>query len=146
VANPAQIKVEGMKELRKALRDLSDDKGWRAELREAYRAVSSLVEGEARSRAGSGQTTLAGTGASMGSRAIASIRGKGTTTGATLEGGKGVAWFGGWNFGSGGAYRQFPARRDPDYTMYAAVEEKRAQITDEFAEAVETALQQAFPE
>lgn len=146
MANPAQLKVEGMKELRKALRDMASDTTWRSELREAYRAVSSLVEGESRSRAGSGGSTLAGTGASMGSKALASIRGKGTTTGATLEGGKGIAWFGGWNFGSSGAYRQFPARRDPDYTMYAAVEEKRAQITDEFAEAVEAALQQAFPE
>jgi len=145
MAAKPEVKVEGIKELRKALRDMSDDKGWRGELREVYRAVSTLVEGEAQSRAGAGAVTISGTHASMGSRAIASIKGKGTTTGATLLGGTGVAWFGGWNFGSGGAHAQFPRKREPDYNLYVAVEDKREQITNEFAEAVEDALNRAFP-
>lgn len=145
MAAKPEIKVEGMKDLRKALRDMSEDKGWRGELREVYRAVATLVEGEAHNRAGAGAVTVVGTHASMGSRAIASIKGKGTTTGSTLQGGAGVPWFGGWNFGTSGAHRQFPAKRSPDYNLYAAVADKRDQITNEFAEAVEDALNSAFP-
>ena len=49
------------------------------------------------------------------------------------------------SFGSGGAHAQFPRKREPDYNLYVAVEDKREQITNEFAEAVEDALNRAFP-
>ena len=146
MAKPAEIQVGGMKELRKALREFSDDNGWRGPLKEAYGAVATVVQDAAQSRARGGATTLSGTRASMGSRAIGSIRGKGTTTGASLVAFKGVPWGPGWNFGSKGKYPQFPAKATPDYNLYKAVEDKREQITNEFAEAVEYALEQAFPE
>jgi hypothetical protein len=141
-----EIAVDGMKELRKSLRDLSTDNGWRQPLKEAYGAVGSLVQDEAQNRARSGGVTLAGTRASMGSKAVGSIRGKGTTTGASLQAFKGIPWGPGWNFGSSGGHRQFPAKATPDYNLYKAVEDKREQINNEFAEAIEYALEQAFPE
>ncbi len=145
MAAAPEIQLEGMKELRKALRQFSDDNGWRGPLKEAYAAAASVVEDAARSRASAGAMTLGGTSASMGSKAIASIRGKGTTTGAQLQAFKGIPWGPGWNFGSSGRYRQFPVKATPDYNLYKAVEDKRPQITEEFAEAIEYALEQAFP-
>ena len=144
MAKPAEIQVEGMKEVRKALRTFSTDNGWRAPLKDAYGDVARLVEIEAQTRARRGATTLAGTSASMGGRAAGSIKGKGTTTGASLQGGKGIAYFAGWNFGSKGAFRQFPAKATPDYAMYAAVADKREQIMNEFAESVGDALDREF--
>ena len=82
----------------------------------------------------------------MGGRAIATIKAKGTTTGASLQAFKGIAYGAGWNFGSSGRFRQFPVKTRPDYSLYSAVEAKRGQINDEFAEAIEYALESAFPE
>lgn len=141
-----EIAVTGMNELRRSLRELADDNGWRAPLRDAYRNVATLVEGEARQRANTPRATLAGTSATMGGRAAASIRGKGTTTGASLDAFKGAPWGPGWNFGSLGARRQFPRKTTPDYNLYAAVEDKRQAISDGFAEEVERALARAFPD
>lgn len=146
MASQAEIKVDGMRELRKSLRDLSDDNGWRAPLKEAYGTVGKLVEGEAQSRARRGAVTLSGTSASMGAKAVASIKGKGTTTGASLVAFKGIPWGSGWNFGSSGRYRQFPAKVTPDYNLYRSVEDKREQITNEFLDVIEAALDQAFPD
>lgn len=146
MAKAAEIQVDGMREVRKALRDMSDDTGYRQPLKEAYGAVGSLVEGGARSLAGQPRPTLGGSVASMGTKAIGSITGKGTTTGASLVAFKGIPWGPGWNFGSTGGRRQFPAKATPDYSLYTAVAENREQITNEFAEAVGDALEQAFPE
>ena len=141
-----EIAVTGMKETRKALRDFGADNAWRAPLRDAYRGVGTLVEGDARRRASTARPTIAGSVATMGSRAVASIRGKGTTTGATLEAFKGIPYGAGWNFGTTGRFRQFPTRAEPDHALYAAVKDKREQITNEFAERIGDALERAFPE
>lgn len=133
-----------MKELRKGLRTMSSDNGWRAPLRDAYRAVGTLTESEARSLAGQARPTLGGTSATMGGAAIGSIKGKGTTTGASLAAGTGVPWFSGWNFGSTGKYRQFPAKTSPDYNLYKAIENKREEITETFAKEVDAALDREF--
>lgn len=141
-----EIAVTGLKETRKAFRDFGADNGWRGPFKDAFGTVAGVVQDAAQSRARSGATTLAGTHASMGSKAIASIKGKGTTTSATLTAFKGVPWGPGWNFGSSGAHRQFPAKTTPDYNLYKAVEDKREQINNEFLEAIDYALEQAFPE
>lgn len=142
----SEIELEGGRELRKALRDFSTDNGWRSPLKEAFQEVGKLVERESRSLAGRALPTIGGSMAPMSSRAIASIRGKGTTTAASLQAFKGAAEGPGQNFGSTGRYRQFPRKQKPDRALYKAVEEKREQITNEFAEAVEYALESAFPE
>jgi hypothetical protein len=133
-----QLQIEGMRELRKALRDLAEDSTWRGELREVYRAVAFLVAEEAQ-RSAHGRSSPR-----MGHVAAGSIKGKGTTTGATVTGGRGVAWFHGHEFGST-RYRQFPAVRRAGYNLYPAIESKERQIVEEFAEAIEDALSRAFP-
>lgn len=131
-----EIAAIGLKETRKAFKDFGADNAWRAPLREVYRGIGSTVETEAKSRAGQARPTIAGTMATMGGPGIASIKGKGTTTNATISGGAGVAWFGGWNFGTNGAFRQFPRKVDPDYNLYAAVAAKRDEISESFLDQV----------
>ena len=148
-----EIAVTGMKELRKALREFDDDNGWRGPLKEAYGSVSTLVEREARSLAGQPRSTLGGTVATMGSKAVASIKGKGTTTAATLAAFRGIPYGPGWNFGSHGgisprgvSLRRFPAVTEPDYSLYASIKATREQINNEFLDVIEAALDQAFPD
>jgi hypothetical protein len=143
-SGPASIQVEGGKELRKSLKTFSDDNGWRAPLRDAYRKVGTMTESEAKSLAGQGRPTLGGSVATMGGQAIGSIRGKGTTTGATLEAFKGVPHGPGWNFGSSGRYRQFPSKSKPDYALYQAVENKRDEIVETFGDEIDAALNKEF--
>ena len=141
---PAAVEIDGMKEVRKGLRTFSSDNGWRAPLRDVYRKVGTLTESEARSLAGQARPTLGGTSATMGGAAIGSIKGKGTTTGASLEAFKGIPGGSGWNFGSSGAHRQFPAKARPDYNLYKAVENKRDEITETFADEIDAALNKEF--
>jgi hypothetical protein len=141
---PVAIQVEGGKELRKSLKTMSSDNGWRAPLRDSYRAAASVGESEGRSLASQSRPTLGGTSATMGGAAIGSIKGKGTTTGATLQGGSGIAYFAGWNFGSAGAHRQFPAKARPDYNMYKAIENKRDEIVETFGNEIDAALNKEF--
>ena len=143
MASP-EIALIGMKETRKAFKDFGSDGGWRGPFKDAYGSVGTLVEGESRSLAGQSRPTLGGSVASMGSRAVGSIKGKGTTTAATLTAFKGVPYGPGWNFGSKGAYRQFPTKATPDYALYKAVENKRQQINDEMLDVISEALDQSF--
>lgn len=135
MAKPAVVQVTGMKEVRKSLKEFSSDNGWRAPLRDAYRDVASLVAGKAQGKAGASR---------MGSVARGSIRGKGTTTGASIEAFKGVPWGPGFEFGSGGRYPQFPPKRKGGYHLYPAIDESRAEITETFATSVDAALNKEF--
>jgi hypothetical protein len=141
MANSAAIQVEGARETRKVLRDLSTDNEWRGIVKEPYAKIGSLTQDAAQSSARGGGVTLAGTSASMGSKAIGSIRGKGTTTGASLVAFKGIPWGPGWNFGSSGGHRQFPAKATPDHHLYKTVEDKRDEIVNVFADAIGDALE-----
>lgn len=145
MARPAaEIQIEGMKEVRKSLKEFSTDNGWRPVLRGSYGSVASMVEGEARTRAATPRPTLGGSMATMGGRAINSIKGKGSTTAATLNAFRGVAYGPGWNFGSKGRFRQFPRKAVPDYNLYAAIGDKRDQIVNEFGEKISSALDREF--
>jgi hypothetical protein len=141
-----EIAAIGLKETRKAFKDFGADNSWRGPFRESYGAAAAVAEGEAQSLAGQSRPTLGGSVATMGSRARGSIRGKGTTTAATLTAGKGVPHFAGWNFGSSGRFRQFPAKTKPDYNLYKAVENKREEIQDVFLDKIGEALDTAFPD
>lgn len=135
----SQIQLDGAKELRKALRDYSEDNGWRGPLKEAYGSVSTLVEGGARAKAQSRSNPR------MGSRAAESIAGKATTTGARIEAYKGIPYGPGHEFGSI-RYRQFPGKREGGYNIYPTIDEKRAEIEEQFMSAIGDALERAFPE
>jgi len=131
MAAAAQIQVTGLKELRKSLRGFESDTDWRPALREAYTTTAKQVEQSALGRAGSSR---------MGSAARATIKGKGTTTGATLRGGSAsVPWFVGFNFGSI-RYRQFPPKGNPDYVLYATMTAERDSIEAEFLGQIDRAL------
>jgi hypothetical protein len=141
---PIAVEIEGMKEVRKSLKEFSSDNGWRAPLREVYRGVASMTESASRATAGESRTNLAGGVARLGGQGVASIKGKGTTTGATLSGLKGIPWGAGSNFGSGGAFRQFPSKASPDYFLYKTIEEKRDEIVEQFAREIDAALDREF--
>ncbi len=135
MAKAAVVQVEGMKEVRKALKEFSSDNGWRAPLRDAYRDVASLVQSKAQAKAGASR---------MGHVARASIQGKGTTTGASIQAFKGVAWGPGFEFGSAGRYPQFPPKKAGGYHIFPAIDESRGEITEAFATSVDAALNKEF--
>ena len=141
-----EVAVVGLTETRKAFRDFGADTSWREPFKGAYGRAAQIGQDEGQSRARRGATTLAGTHASMGGAAVGSIRGKGTTTAATLTAFKGIPWGPGWNFGSTGRYRQFPAKATPDYNLYAGIAAKREEIETVFIEAIGDALDTAFPD
>jgi hypothetical protein len=144
MAAPAQIEVKGLKETRKAFKDLGADSGWREPFKDAYRSAASIAEAEGKSRAGQSRPNVGGGIARVGGQGVAAIRGKGTTTAATLMVAKGVPWFGGSNFGTKGAYRQFPPKGNPDHFLYSGVAAKREEIENQFLEAIGHALDTAF--
>lgn len=128
MAGPA-IRVKGLKETRKALRTLSQDGTWKPELRQVNKAAAEIVVTEARKRAGRGGTNLAGGPARLGGRGVASIRALASQTKATVAGGgASVPWYGGSDFGSGGRYRQFPAKKEKGRFIYPAIEDKMDEV------------------
>lgn len=135
MATAAVVQVEGMREVRKSLKEFSSDNGWRAPLRDAYRDVAGLVERKAVAKAGASR---------MGHVARGSIKGKGTTTNASIQAYKGVAWGPGFEFGSGGRYPQFPPKRKGGYHIYPAIDEARGEITETFADSIDTKLNREF--
>lgn len=145
---PNRIEVTGLKELRRELRALESDGAWKAELREAGLAAGRIVVEDARRSASAGLTTLAGTPASMGGAAIASIRALAGQTRATVAGGKAsIPYFGGWEFGSKGKYRQFPRAGAPhgSHNLYRAVAENKQQIVDVYTEQLDQLIHRHFP-
>src|SRR5688500_1337954 len=124
-----RIQVHGLKELRRDLKALDAEGSYKAELRDAGKKAAEVVAEEARSRARRGATTISGTHASMGGAAIASIRSLAGQTRATVALGKAsIAHAGGWEFGSGGAHRQFPRKKTGGYNLYPAIADKREEV------------------
>ena len=143
---PNRIEVTGLKELRKELRALESDGTWKAELRAAGKAAAEVVATEARRTASQGQVTLAGTPASMGGAAVASIRALAGQTRATVAGGKAsIPYFGGWEFGSGGAYRQFPRKAGSSHNLYPAIERKRGEVVRVYGDEIDRLTKRHFP-
>ena len=142
----AEIRVEGLKELQKELRTLESDGTWKPELRAAGKGAAEIVATEAKRSAQAGKPTLAGTPASMGSRAVASIRALAGQTSATVAGGgAAVPWFAGWEFGSGGAYRQFPAKAGSSHNIYPAIDRKAGEVIEFYGDAIDRLTRKHFP-
>lgn len=130
----ATIQVEGMKELRRALRKYAEDNGYRDVLRDAYGATATLVQDAARASA---------SGSRMGSAAVASISAKGSTTNATLKAGAGIPYYAGNEFGSR-RFHQFPITKAGGYHLYPTIAAKRQEITEIFMERLEAGLESEF--
>ncbi len=133
------VRVEGLRELRSAARKLGAGKDLGGALREVFSTVASVVETRARSLASATH---------MGSAAIGSITGKGTTTAATLLAFKGKTgdYGPGFAFGSSGAYPQFMPRQTGGGPLYQAVAQESGRIQVEILEAIDFALAETFPD
>lgn len=142
----AGVRVEGLRELRKELRALEGDGSWKAELREAGKAAAEVVASEARRTAAQGMTTLAGTPATMGGRAVASIRALAGQTRATVAGGKtSIPYYAGWEFGSAGHFRQFPPKAGSSHNLYPAIERKRGEVIRVYGDHIDALTRKHFP-
>lgn len=133
------VRLEGMRELRGGLRKLSTDNAWRGALREVYATIAQVVQNTARSKASSTR---------MGSAAVGAIKGKGTTTNATLIAfaGKTGAYGPGFEWGSSGAFPQFVPRTPGGKSLYPAVAEESPRIQAEVLDAIDFALAETFPD
>ena len=136
-----KVQVHGLKELRRDLKALDSTGGYKAELRDAGKKAAEVVAEEARSRARRGATTISGTSASMGGAAIASIRALAGQTKATVALGKAsIPYAGGWEFGSGGAHRQFPRKTPRGYNLYPAIDDKREEVIEVYSREIGSLL------
>jgi hypothetical protein len=133
MAAKAQIQVTGLKELRRDLRKFETDTAWKPALKSAYLTIARDVEAKAVASASNSR---------MGSRARGSIKGKGTTTNASIQAGAGVPYYGGFEFGSI-RYRQFPPKREGGYHLYPTISENSDAISDQFLTEVDKALSAA---
>src|ERR1044071_6153669 len=93
MASP-QVRVEGMRELRRSLKKMSEDDTYKTELRGAHKRVASIVSDAAQANARRGATTKMGKHATMGHVAIASIRPLAGQARATIAGGRGAPQIG----------------------------------------------------
>lgn len=134
MAAPAQIQVEGIKEVRRALKGYETETEWKPALKGAYGNVARMVADKVRSRAA---------GSRMGSVARGSIQGKGTTTYAGIVAYKGVPWGPGHEFGSI-RYRQFPPKKIGGYHIYPTIGEDRDEIGEMFLEELDRAFSSDF--
>lgn len=130
MATPAQIQLEGFKEVRKAVRGYETDTRWQDVFKPAFGTIASAAESGMRASAGASR---------MGHVATNSIKGRATQTAATVKAGQGVPWFAGHNFGSI-RYRQFPPKATPDYHLYAWVERNREQVQADLMAAISAGM------
>lgn len=123
-----EIRVEGLKELQKALKQLEGAAP--RELREANKAAAELVAARARERGQETRTNLKGNQTRLGSRGVASIRAKATQTGAAVVmGGPGIPYAFGHEWGAR-RYRQFPPSSKQGYILYPSVQELKPEIIE----------------
>lgn len=142
---PAKLKVVGLKELRADLRKIESDGTWKPELRSAALAAANVVADEAKRRGGQSFTNLAGGRAALGSKGIGSIRALASQTrGQVAGGGAGVPWYGGSDFGSHGAYRQFPGAKSEGRFIYPALEDKQQEVLDTYRDALDGVIRKHF--
>lgn len=134
------IQVEGLKELRQALRDLGPN--WPKEMRKANIRSAELVAEEARRKADS----LGG----VAGKVSPSIKAAGEQLAAKVRwGGSQFPFAAGAEFGSI-KYKQFKPWRGSDanagYFVFPAVRSTRDQLIDVYADAVDELTSRAFPD
>lgn len=138
---PNKIVVTGLRELRRDLAALDQDGAYKERLKAAGKRAATVVSDEARSTAKRGASTLSGAHATMGAAAIESIRPLAGQTRATVAGGKAkLPYFGGWEFGSHGRHRQFPAARRDGYNIYPAIKRRQREIVAAYRAEIDALL------
>lgn len=140
----AGVRIEGMREVRSALRKV--DKDLPKTVRIINRHVGeTVVLPDARRRARQPRTNLKGNPTNVGSAGVDSIRVLAQQRGAQIAaGGARVPYFGGHDWGSKGTYPQFPPKRKEGYILYPSVEENRAGIVHEYERQLGPFLDKAF--
>lgn len=135
------VKVDGLKELNKALKAIGPDA--RKDLKEASKKVATFVANDARSAAYSIGGVAAHVAPSI--KPVASIAG---SAGVSI-GGTAYPMAGGAEFGSI-KYKQFQPWRgngsDAGYFLYPAIRQDVDRITNEFAAAIDDIIRKRFPE
>lgn len=136
-AKGASVNVTGLKELRKAVKEAGDELP--KEMRQTNKNVAErIIEPAAKERGRQSRRNLAGGRAALGSVGVASIRTLATQKSATIAmGGGRVPWAGGSEWGSGGAYRQFPPKNPEGYILYPTVKDKRDEVIEAYLEEME---------
>jgi len=134
------IRVTGEKELRRALRKLSEDSTWKTELRAVHKAAAEEAVTVAKQLGGQTRRNIAGGPARLGSKGLSSIRALASQTKATIAGGSAsVPWYGGSDFGAQGGprTRQFPPANKSGYIIYPAIEQAMPEIIRVYREGID---------
>lgn len=144
-----KVRVEGLRELRSALRAL--DATLPRELRAVNkRVVEQVILPEARRRAQQTRTNIAGGPARLGSKGLATLRALATQGRAQVAlGSARVPWAAGQEWGSTGKNakaRMFPRAAEHGLILYPVVREKQAEIIDAYTEMLDKLTRRAFPE
>lgn len=128
----AILQIEGLKEFRKTCKAWETDVAWKPALKGVYGSLGDEI---------ALKIVAAASGSRMGSEALSTIVGKGTTTFASIKAftGRAGVYAPGFNFGSV-RYRQFPSVQKPDYYLYATIEAEKDHIQEAFFEAIDDAL------
>lgn len=136
----APIKVEGLRELRRELRNLEGDGAWRKGLRDAGLKAATVVADDARASA------LRASNPRMGTRAANTIRPLASQTSGRIAAGRAsVPWAMGHIWGSN-RYGQFPQRKPGGYHLYPAIARNADRVLEIYGAAIEEITKRAFPE
>jgi hypothetical protein len=133
---PSQIKVVGLRELRRGLKEAEGRSP--KELTATNKAVAEMLVAPAKGR-------MAGHSPRAGSQAIGTIRALASATRAQLAGGSNaVPWYAGHEWGSI-KYHQFPTKNPDGYALYPTIEAERGRIVEKYAEMLDKLTREAFP-
>jgi len=134
-----KIRVDGLKDLRKALKALDGE--WPKELRVRTKKVADGVA--------AGTATSFASRGGVAPKVAASVKAYGQQTGAQIKiGGARFPFALGSEFGAV-RYKQFPTFKGSGptagYSLYETIRDRRQQIIDEYADMLATLTAEAFP-
>lgn len=142
MSDNVRIDVEGFKELRRELRALSLHR----DLQPINKQAAEIPAAKARQFGLRSYPNLAGGTSRLGSRGVASIRALASQSKAYVAGGKAtVPYYGGMDFGSGGAHPQFPKRDAGGRFIYPAIAETGEQIKETYTKGLDRLIAPVFP-
>jgi len=144
-----QVEVKGLKELRKAVKDLKDVDATREFKQAGYDAMANVLVPAAVGKASS----------AMHARALATLRPAKTVTGGAVRFGAGFPGAFGAEFGAahdrpranvngspGVGWNQFPEWRQGGYAIFPAVRESGDRMVAEFDRGLEPLFRRLFPD
>lgn len=130
------IRVEGGAKLRKGIKTLADPEEYQTRLRLINKSAAQTVADTGRG--------YAATRTRMGGRAVASIKATAGQASSKVQGGNGISYFAGFNFGSTGRYMQFFPKGHPDHALYTALKDKRPEILERYVSELDDLARDAF--